>query len=197
VPLLRFEPIIARIQGCNVCCYTTPFNFFLKYVFGWFLYRINPSFQIQDSRSVVICWMIFHSYARKKKHIFCAQRVPPPSAVFPGWQLNRLDGVPSLDISASSSQFSQACHNYNVFDNAVVCVYFVWSSSNRESYLAVWVVSTWWSLAGCVYNGLHMAHLPLSLNCLLVCSHSCGEKNIPSTTWYCIFESVRDPEVWQ
>jgi hypothetical protein len=143
-----------------------------------FIQNQSHSFQIQDIRAAVICWMIFHSYTGKMKLIFCAQRVPPPNPIFPGWQLNRLDRVPSLDISASSSQFSQACHNYNVFDNAVVCVCFVWSSSNRESYLAVWVVSTCWSLAGCVYNGLHIAHLPLSLNCLLVCSHSCGEKKI-------------------
>jgi hypothetical protein len=78
-----------------------------------------------------------------------------------------------------------------------LCVFVLCDPVQTGSYLAVRVVSTCWSLAGCVYNGLHIAHLPLSLNCLLVCSQSCGEKNIPSTTWYCILESVSDPELYQ
>jgi hypothetical protein len=124
-----------------------------------------------------------------------------PHPIFTGWQLNRQAAWSAISRYIYLLQFSQACHNYNVFDNrdVCVCVYFAWSSSNSQSYLAVWVVSTYWSLAGCVYEGPHIAHLPLSVNCLLVSTHSyCKKKKWKKclVCKCCVLETVGYSELW-
>lgn len=100
-----------------------------------------------------------HSYIRKRYSYFVASMSPHP--IFTGWQLNTLHEVPSPDISTFHNFHRHVIIVTCLIIELCVCVYFAWSSSNRQSYLAVWVVSTCWSLAGCVYDGLHIAHLPL------------------------------------
>lgn len=129
------------------------------------------NFGIRDS---LLLKALNHSYIRKRYGYFVSSMSPHP--IFTGWQLNRLHEVPSPDISTFHNFHRHVIIITCLIIELCVCVYFAWSSSNSQSYLAVWVVSTCWSLAGCVYDGLHIAHLPLSVNCLLVSTHSYCEK---------------------
>jgi len=61
-----------------------------------------------------------HSYIRKRYSYFVSSMSPHP--IFTGWQLNRQAAWSAISRYIYLPQFSQTCHNYNVFDNRVVCV---------------------------------------------------------------------------
>jgi len=75
------------------------------------------NFRIRDS---LLLKALNHSYIRKRYSYFVSSMSPHP--IFTGWQLNRQAAWSAISRYIYLPQFSQTCHNYNVFDNRDVCV---------------------------------------------------------------------------
>jgi hypothetical protein len=153
------------------------------------------NFRIRDS---LLLKALNHSYIRKRYSYFVSSMSAPSHL---HWMTTEQAAWSAISRYICLPQFSQTCHNYSVFDNRVVCVCLFCVILFKQSELSGCMGCVNMLVTGrmCVYDGLHIAHLPLSVNCLLVSTHSYSEKKGEKNCLvckYCILETVGDSELW-